>query len=99
MKLNVSKDKIQKDVPVSYPLGSVIITDKAEYQVLCIGTPKRQTTPFDYLLLHLGHGYLLRFSATHDYGFLPRYIEEKLKEKVIGFVNAKDLEIGDIHGR
>lgn len=93
MKVEISKDKIQKEIPTGYPLGSIIITDKSKYQVVCIGTDKRQTTPFDYLLLHLGHGYLLRFSAIHDYGFLPRYIEENLNEKIVGFVKGTDIKI------
>ncbi|HBF7594832.1 TPA: hypothetical protein KOX39_003447 [Clostridioides difficile] len=93
MRVNVPKDKIQKEIPSGYSLGSIIVTDKAMYQVVCIGTPKRQITPFDYLLLSIDHGYLLRFSATHDYAYLPQYIENNLKEKVIGFIHSKDVEI------
>lgn len=96
MKVDISKDKIQKEIPSGYSLGSIIVTDKAMYQVLCIGTPKRQTTPFDYLLLNIEHGYLLRFSATHDYAFLPQYIENNLKEKVIGFIHSKNVKISHI---
>lgn len=93
MKVDIDKSKIQSEVPTGYPLGSIILTDRTAYQVLCIGTDKRTTTPFDYLLMDMTHGYLLRHSSTHDYVYLTRYIENNLNEKIIGFVKGSDLKV------